>query len=65
MNRKGLHEALEIFAWLFRAPLFSPDASARELQAIESEFQKKRRSEPRRRAGSHLRRASGSIIIVI
>lgn len=46
MNRKGLHEALDIFGELLKEPLFTPDASKRELQAIESEFQKKKRSDP-------------------
>eukprot|EP00928_Gymnodinium_smaydae_P090846 TRINITY_DN7455_c0_g2_i2.p1 TRINITY_DN7455_c0_g2~~TRINITY_DN7455_c0_g2_i2.p1 ORF type:complete len:880 (-),score=182.57 TRINITY_DN7455_c0_g2_i2:1355-3994(-) len=34
-----------MFAQLFAEPLFTPDSSSRELQAIESEFQKKRYSD--------------------
>eukprot|EP00439_Symbiodinium_sp_Y106_P086822 s125_g35.t76 len=45
VNRKALHHALKMFAELLHEPLFTEDASARELQAIESEFQKKRRSD--------------------
>ncbi|CAE7209563.1 Nrdc [Symbiodinium natans] len=45
VNRKALHQALHMFAELLHEPLFTPDASSRELQAIESEFQKKRRSD--------------------
>ncbi|CAE7854645.1 Nrdc, partial [Symbiodinium sp. KB8] len=45
VNRKALHHALKMFAELLHEPLFTQDASARELQAIESEFQKKRRSD--------------------
>ena len=62
---QALHGALDMFAQLFHEPLFTPDASYRELQAgvathcyhcsrnfstchleaIESEFQKKKRSD--------------------
>ncbi|CAK9096568.1 Insulin-degrading enzyme (Insulin protease) (Insulinase) (Insulysin) [Durusdinium trenchii] len=45
VNCKALHGALDMFAQLFHEPLFTPDASYRELQAIESEFQKKKRSD--------------------
>ncbi|CAJ1448902.1 unnamed protein product [Effrenium voratum] len=45
VNCKALRKALDMFAQLFHEPLFTPDASSRELQAIESEFQKKRRSD--------------------
>ena len=63
---EALHHALKMFAELLHEPLFTQDASARELQAprhraaccllaqrqaecqaIESEFQKKRRSDTR------------------
>eukprot|EP00927_Polykrikos_kofoidii_P035247 TRINITY_DN29830_c0_g1_i1.p1 TRINITY_DN29830_c0_g1~~TRINITY_DN29830_c0_g1_i1.p1 ORF type:complete len:1165 (+),score=210.41 TRINITY_DN29830_c0_g1_i1:130-3624(+) len=45
VNRKALAVAIDMFAQLFHEPLFTKDASGRELQAIESEFQKKRRSD--------------------
>lgn len=45
VNCKALHKALDMFSQIFHQPLFTPDASSRELQAIESEFQKKRRSD--------------------
>ncbi|CAE8727920.1 unnamed protein product, partial [Polarella glacialis] len=45
VNRKALHEALDMFAQLFHEPLFTQDSSSRELKAIESEFQKRRRSD--------------------
>jgi len=45
VNCKVLHQALDMFSQIFHEPLFTPDASYRELQAIESEFQKKKRSD--------------------
>lgn len=45
VNRKALHPALDMFAHLLHDPLFTEDSSARELEAIESEFQQKKHSD--------------------
>eukprot|EP00929_Paragymnodinium_shiwhaense_P104738 TRINITY_DN69436_c0_g1_i1.p1 TRINITY_DN69436_c0_g1~~TRINITY_DN69436_c0_g1_i1.p1 ORF type:complete len:1094 (-),score=297.55 TRINITY_DN69436_c0_g1_i1:265-3546(-) len=48
VNRRALHKAVDMFAQIFHQPLLNADSSMRELQAIESEFQRTKKSDSSR-----------------